>query len=117
MVKQNDFLVVDSFNNNFSCFFIKNKIVIHIFSFFKKGFKLNKDSYGVYCWTGKQGCGKTYNLISFIYKLKKKNMKVITNVESFYLKNKDFVIYEPNFYNIINKFKSGEFNTNYVIFF
>lgn len=35
-------------------YLVKNKVVIRIKSFFKKGFKLIKDSYGCYCATGKQ---------------------------------------------------------------
>lgn len=43
--------------------------------------------------------------------------KVITNVESYAKRNKDFCIYEPNFYKIIEGFKKGIFDTNYIIFY
>lgn len=31
--------------------------------------------------------------------------------------NKDFCIYEPNFYEIIDKFNNGTYDTNYIIFY
>ena len=95
----------------------KNKISFRFDTLFRKGFKINKDTFGVYCFTGKQGCGKTYSVIDFISCVRDSNQKVITNVKSYALNNKDFVIYEENFYEIIKGFKSGRFNTNYIIFF
>jgi len=100
-------------------YLIKNKVVIHLPSFFKKGFKLSSNKFGCYCATGKQGSGKTLYVITFLYDLRKRipNMRVITNVKSFSDRNKDFVIYNDNFYDIINKFKDGTYNNSYVIFY
>lgn len=101
-------------------YLFKNKIHINFKSFFKKGFKLIKDKFGCYCWCGKQGDGKTYSVVSFIIELcnKNKNFKVITNVESLKDKCKNLnIIYEPNFYKIINGFRAGEYDTNYIIFY
>lgn len=100
-------------------YIIKNKVVIHITSFFKKGFKLKNNKFGCYCATGKQGSGKTLYVITFINELKKiiPNMKVITNVESFANRNKDFVVFNNNFYDIIEKFKNGTYDKSYVIFY
>lgn len=95
----------------------KNKVVFRFDTLFRKGFKVNKDTFGVYCFTGKQGTGKTYSVIDFISSVRSKDTKVITNVKSYADNNKEFVIYEENFYNIVNGFKSGRFNTNYIIFF
>lgn len=95
---------------------IQNKIVFRFETLFRKGFKKQKDTYGVYCFTGKQGDGKTYSVVDFISNIKS-NRKVITNVYSYYLNNKNFCIYEPNFYNIIRGFKNGFYTTDYIIFF
>lgn len=98
-------------------YLIKNKIVFRFDTLFRKGFTIDKDTYGVYCFTGKQGCGKTYSVIDFIYNVRDKNQKVITNVKSYADNNKDFVIYENNFYNIINGFNTGKYDKNYIIFY
>ena len=95
----------------------KNKIVFRFDTLFRKGFKVIKDTYGVYCFTGKQGDGKTYSVVDFISSIRGNSQKVITNVYSYYERNKDFCIYEPNFYNIIQGFKNGKFDTNYIIFY
>lgn len=36
-------------------------------TFFHRGFKPNKNVFGVYCYTGKQGSSKTLNVINFLY--------------------------------------------------
>ena len=98
-------------------YLIKNKVVIHIGSFFRKGFKLKNNKFGCYCFTGKQGTGKTLSVITFINSIRSDNVKVITNVKSFADTCKDFVIYEDNFYNIVDGFKSGKYDKNYIIFY
>ena len=51
-------------------------------SFLKKGFKISKDKFGLFCFTGKQGSGKTYSSIRFLLE-NSKNGLIITNVKSF----------------------------------
>lgn len=68
-------------------------------------------------YTASRVHGKTLSVLTFISKVRSKNQKVLTNVYSYYLHNKDFVIYEPSFYKIIEGFKNGTYNTNYIIFF
>lgn len=69
----------------FCVFFVmKNKIHIDWKSFFKKGFKKKDNKFGLFCYTGKQGKGKTYSAIKFIISQKLlKNYRVLTNVHSF----------------------------------
>ena len=43
--------------------------------------------------------------------------KVITNVKSFADNNKDFCIYENDFYTIIEKFNNGTYTNDYIIFY
>ena len=61
-------------------FFIKNKIKINFISFLKKGFKPIRGKFGVYCYCGKQGSGKTYACVEFLKK--NKNMKIYANLKS-----------------------------------
>lgn len=95
---------------------IQNKIVFRFETLFRKGFKKHTETYGIYCFCGKEGDGKTYSVVDFISNIKG-NRKVITNVYSYYLNNKNFCIYESNFYNIIRGFKNGLYTTDYIIFF
>ena len=61
-------------------YLIKNKIKVNIPSFFHKGFKPNRGIFGVYCYCGKQGSGKTYSCVEFINK--NKNMRIYSNLKS-----------------------------------
>lgn len=53
-------------------------VKIKLRTFFKRGLKLNTGSYGVYCYCGKQGQGKTYSVVEFLREHKK--MKIYSNV-------------------------------------
>lgn len=97
-------------------YLIKNKLVIHFGTLFRKGFKKSKDTYGIYTFVGFQGDGKTYSCVDFIDKIRG-DKKVITNVYSYFNNNKDFCIYETNIYNIINNFKKGLYKRGTVIFY
>lgn len=46
-------------------YLIRNKIVIHFDTFFRRGFHKMSDTYGVYTFVGKQGDGKTYSRLRF----------------------------------------------------
>lgn len=98
-------------------FCIKNRLTIRFDSFFKKGFKKIKDKFGCYCWIGKQGDGKTLSVVTFINEIRKPGQKVITNMRAYYERNRDFCIYENNFYEIIEKFEKGIYDTNYIVFY
>lgn len=65
---------------------------------------------------GKQGDGKSYSCADFIKEIRG-SRKVITNQKKYAEMNKDFCIYEPNFYEIIDKFNNGIYDTNYIIFY
>lgn len=77
-----------------------NNLSIDFKSFFKKGFKKLDNQFGLFCYTGKQGKGKTYSCINFCIKQKKANdYIIITNVYSFnYFKDTIFV---ENIFDII----------------
>ncbi len=49
-------------------------------TFFRKGFAPRRGKFGVYCYCGKQGSGKTYSAVDFI--LQNKNMPIYSNVSS-----------------------------------
>ena len=49
-------------------------------TFFRKGFAPKRGKFGVYCYCGKQGSGKTYSAVEFI--LNNKDMPIYSNVGS-----------------------------------
>lgn len=49
-------------------------------TFLKKGFTPKRGKFGVYCYCGKQGSGKTYSAVEFI--LNNKNIPIYSNVSS-----------------------------------
>lgn len=70
----------------FLIFYYIKKIHLNIDfkSFFRKGFKKIDSAYGLYCYTGKQGTGKTYSSIRFLIKQKQRfDYRIVTNVKSF----------------------------------
>lgn len=61
-------------------FIYVKKIHIKLNTFFEKGFLPKKGPYGVYCFCGKQGKGKTYSVVEF---LKDNNdMPIYSNIKS-----------------------------------
>lgn len=50
-------------------------------TFFKKGFAPKRGRFGVYCYCGKQGSGKTYSVVEFL-KNQDKNVKIYSNISS-----------------------------------
>lgn len=59
------------------CF--KFKIKIKFKSFFKRGFLPVRGDFGVYCYCGKQGTGKTYSVVEYLLD-NRKNITVFCNV-------------------------------------
>lgn len=49
-------------------------------TFFKKGFAPKRGKFGVYCYCGKQGSGKTYSAVEFI--LNNSHMPIYSNVST-----------------------------------
>lgn len=47
---------------------IRFKVTIDLPSFLKKGFRARRGKYGVYCFCGKQGSGKTFSTVLFLSK-------------------------------------------------
>ena len=56
------------------------KVKIKWLTFFQRGFKKETKPYGVYCYCGKQGKGKTYSVIEFL--LHNKDKKIYANINS-----------------------------------
>ena len=102
----------------FLTYVIKNKMIIRFDTFFRKGFKKTNDKYGLYCFCGKQGDGKTISILDVFFEAYT-NKIIYTNVYSFYSRNKDYfkIIYEPDFNKIYDFFKDKEDCSNYVIFY
>ena len=56
------------------------KTKIKFKTFLKKGFSARRGKFGVYCYCGKQGSGKTYSAVEFL--LNNKDMPIYSNVAS-----------------------------------
>ena len=63
-----------------SFYFIKNKVKIDFQSFFRRSLKLKRGKFGVYCFCGKQGSGKTYSLTKFLLRNNHHHLQVYSNV-------------------------------------
>lgn len=98
-------------------YIISNHIHIDWRSLFKKGFAKNDNYFGLYCYTGKQGTGKTYSSINFLIKNKlQNNYIIITNVTSFNVFND--TIYMRKIDDIIDFILNHENDgKKYIIFF
>lgn len=61
-------------------FMRSNKIKIKFKTFFKKGFAPKRGKFGVYCYCGKQGQGKTYSAVEYL--LQNKDKRIYSNVKT-----------------------------------
>lgn len=83
-------------------FILKNHIHIKFSTFFKKGFKKIDNKFGVHCYCGKQGVGKTYSAVSFCNDFVQQGYFVITNVLSYSVfLGKKQCLYEPDILKIM----------------
>lgn len=93
-----------------------DKIHVDAKSFFRKGFAKLDNAFGLYCYCGKQGKGKTYSAVKFCIDQKlQHNYKIITNVKSFNLF--EDTVYMPNINDIIKYCKTFEDNEQNVLIF
>lgn len=60
--------------------FWSNKIRIKFKTFFKRGFAPKRGKFGVYCYCGKQGSGKTYSAVEYL--LENKDKRIYSNITS-----------------------------------
>lgn len=101
----------------FLIWFKSLKIHVDLKSFFRKGFKKFDNDFGLFCYCGKQGKGKTYSAIKFLIDRKMlDDYKVLTNVKSF--NAFDDTLYYDDINDIIEyctNFKDNE--ENVIIFF
>lgn len=83
--------------------------------FLKDGFQKIDNKFGLFCYCGKQGKGKTYSAIKFCIDRKvKEDYKIITNVKSFNVF--EDTLYIPNILDIISYCKEHE-DEKKIIFF
>ncbi len=79
-------------------FFRDRNLHIKLNTFFKKGFLVDNGAWGVYCYVGKQGSGKTYSVVEFLNEHKKDSV-IFSNVSK--LSNLEY-IYIPTFDDLLN---------------
>lgn len=58
-------------------------------TFLKKGFAPKRGKFGVYCYCGKQGSGKTYSVVEFL--LQNKHLPIYSNIST--LQNLDYTYF------------------------
>ena len=94
---------------------IHNKVKIKIKTFFKRGFKVKKGVYGIYCYVGFQGDGKTYSCCEYVLD-NYSNIQLFSNVK---INNINYTYYE-GFDGLLKLRDSIDmakyFNRNYIIF-
>lgn len=101
-------------------YLITNKIHVDWQSLFKQGFAKNDNIFGLYCYTGKQGTGKTYSCVNFLIKNKfAENYVVITNVDSFKFFSDTIYMHDINaIIDFVERNeKLGNKKVKYIIFF
>lgn len=69
--------------------FVK-KIKIKFKTFLKKGFRVARGKFGVYCYCGKQGSGKTYSVVEFL--TENSNMPIYANIKT--IKDVNYTYFE-----------------------
>lgn len=100
----------------FILWFSTQKIHIDWKSFFRKGFQKVDNEFGLFCYCGKQGKGKTYSAIKFLIERKlEKDYTILTNVRSF--KVFDDTLYFTDINDIIDYCTAFEGNEKNVIIF
>lgn len=68
---------------------VKNKVKIKFKTFLKRGFKVKKGVYGIYCYVGFQGDGKTYSCVEYVMD-NYSNIQLFSNVK---INNINYVYY------------------------
>lgn len=96
-------------------YMISNKVKIKIKTFFKRGFKVKKGIYGIYCYCGFQGNGKTYSCAEYVYD-NKNDLTLFSNVK---INNIEYIYYNGfkemlQLRDAIDYAKSKQYN--YIIF-
>lgn len=66
---------------------ISNKVKIKFKTFFQRGFTPSRGNFGIYCYDGKQGKGKTYSLVEYLLDHKDKSL-IFCNIKD--IKNLDY---------------------------
>ena len=66
------------------------KLQIKWKTFFRKGFKVTRGQFGVYCYCGKQGRGKTYSVVEFLKE--NKDQEIYCNIRD--LKGIEYTYFE-----------------------
>lgn len=90
----------------------KYKVKIKLKTFFKKGFKPMRGNFGVYCYDGKQGKGKTYSLVEYLLD-NRNSIEVFCNIKG--IKNVDYHYYTgfAGLIDIKNKLDNKSFKYDY----
>lgn len=99
-------------------FLIKNKIHVKFNTFVKKGFRKIDNKFGVHCYCGKQGTGKTYSAVDFCNRFVEDDYFVICNLVSYSeFLGKEKCLYEPDIMKIIKMIEEKKLKKKKIIIF
>lgn len=90
---------------------INNKVRIKWKTFTKKGFRPVRGNFGVYCYCGKQGTGKTYSVVEYLLD-HKKDIKVFCNIAGISGLDYEYFTGFKQLIEIKEKLDRGEINTD-----
>lgn len=90
---------------------VSNKIHIKFKTFLKRGFRPVRGNFGIYCYCGKQGKGKTYSLVEYLQD-NKNDLLIFSNIKG--IKHIDYTFYTgfKQLIDIKNYIDSPVFSTN-----
>ena len=69
---------------------LTHKVKIKLKTFFKRGFKPSRGNFGIYCYDGKQGKGKTYSLVEYLQDNKDSSL-IFCNIKN--IRHIDYTFY------------------------
>lgn len=109
------FFVLVFFIIIFIVYLIKNKVKIKWKTFLKRGFKVRRGNFGIYCYCGFQGDGKTYSCVEYVLD-NKDTIQLFSNI---HISNIDYTFF-TGFKGLLNLRDSIDWSTynhpDYIIF-
>lgn len=95
---------------------VTNKVKIKWKTFLKKGFAPKRGNFGVYCYTGKQGKGKTYSVVEYLLD-NKNNIEIFCNIADIQNVNYTFFTGFNELIELKHKLDNNEIKTDKQIVF
>ena len=92
-------------------YFKKNKIHVKWKTFTKKSFRPERGDFGVYCYCGKQGTGKTYSVVEYLID-NYKNCTIFANIKGIRHIEYEFFVGFKGMLDIKDRIDNGDIKTD-----